>query len=67
MLWDLIIFMDLPHARNIQTIIEQDTVVNKVMPVENQPLMIAKAVEFLREYSHNKKAIFSLLSHVSSS
>ena len=53
-------FYGFTHARNIQTIIEQDTVVNKVMPVENQPLMIAKAVEFLREYSHNKKKPFFL-------
>ena len=53
-------FYGFTHARNIQTIIEQDTVVKEVKPVENQPLMIAKATEFLKERSLNKEKPFFL-------
>jgi len=53
-------FYGFTHARNIQTIIEQDTVVKEVKPVENQPLMIAKAIEFLKERSLNKEKPFFL-------
>ena len=53
-------FYGFTHARNIQTIIEQDTVVKEVKPVENQPLMIAKAIEFLKECSLNKEKPFFL-------
>lgn len=53
-------FYGFTHARNIQTIIEQDTVLKKVKPVENQPLMIAKAVEFLNEHALNKQKPFFL-------
>ena len=53
-------FYGFTHARNIHTIIEQDTVVKEVKPVENQPLMIAKAVDFLKEYSSNKQKPFFL-------
>jgi len=40
-------FYGFTHARNIGTVIEQDTVVAHVQPVENQPLMIKKAVEWI--------------------
>ncbi len=40
-------FYGFTHARNIGTIIEQDRVVEEVEEVENQPRMIAKAVEWL--------------------
>ena len=53
-------FYGFTHARNIHTIIEQDTVVKEVKPVENQPLMIAKAVDFLKEYSSHKQRPFFL-------
>ncbi len=53
-------FYGFTHARNFQTIIEQDTVVMKVEPVENQPLMIARAVEFLKEQSSNQEKPFFL-------
>ena len=53
-------FYGFTHARNIQTVIEQDTVVREVKPVENQPLMIARAVDFLKEQSSNKEKPFFL-------
>ena len=40
-------FYGFTHARNIEMVIEQDTVVKRVKAVENQPLMIARAVEYL--------------------
>jgi arylsulfatase A len=40
-------FYGFTHARNIGTIIEQDQVVASVEEVENQPLMIKKAVEWI--------------------
>lgn len=40
-------FYGFTHARNIGTIIEQDRVVENVAEVENQPRMIAKAVEWI--------------------
>ncbi len=40
-------FYGFTHARNIGTIIEQYRVVAHVKPVENQPLMAKKAVEWL--------------------
>jgi len=40
-------FYGFTHARNIGTIVEQDHVVAHVEPVENQPLMLKKAVEWL--------------------
>ena len=42
-------FYGFTHARNIGTIIEQDRVVAHVEEVENQPLMIKKAVEWIGE------------------
>ncbi len=44
-------FYGFTHARNIGTIIEQDTVVKEVQPVENQPLMVARAVDYLKQRS----------------
>ena len=44
-------FYGFTHARNIGTIIEQDTVIKKVEAVENQPLMVAKAIKFLQQRS----------------
>ncbi|MEI7732585.1 MAG: arylsulfatase [Verrucomicrobiota bacterium] len=40
-------FCGFTHARNIGTIIEQDHVVAHVEPVENQPLMLKKALEWI--------------------
>lgn len=40
-------FYGFTHARNIGTIIEQDPVITHVEPVENQPLMLKKAVEWI--------------------
>ncbi len=40
-------FYGFTHARNIGTIVEQDHVVAHVEPVENQPLMAKKAVEWI--------------------
>jgi arylsulfatase A len=40
-------FYGFTHARNIGTIIEQDRVVENVAEVDNQPRMIAKAVEWI--------------------
>ena len=44
-------FYGFTHARNIGTIIEQDTVIKEIKAVENQPLMVAKAIEFLQQRS----------------
>ena len=40
-------FLGFTHARNIGTVIEQDRVVAHVEPVENQPLMLKKAIEWI--------------------
>ncbi|MCA8974291.1 MAG: arylsulfatase [Planctomycetes bacterium] len=40
-------FYGFTHARNIATVLEQDRVVAHVDPVDNQPLMIAKAVDYI--------------------
>ncbi len=40
-------FCGFTHARNIGTIIEQDRVVTHVEPVDNQPLMLTKALEWI--------------------
>jgi arylsulfatase A len=47
-------FCGFTHARNIETIIEQDRVVAHVADVENQPRMIAKAVEWLEQREADK-------------
>ncbi len=44
-------FCGFTHARNIGTIIEQDRVVAHVEPVDNQPLMIDKAVNYINQRS----------------
>lgn len=40
-------FYGFTHARNIETVIEQDRVVETVADVQNQPRMISKAVEWI--------------------
>ena len=47
-------FCGFTHARNIGTIIEQDQVIAHVEAVENQPLMIKKAVEWIDQQQPNK-------------
>jgi len=47
-------FQGFTHARNIETIIEQERVVAHVRAVENQPRMIAKAVEWLEQREAGK-------------
>lgn len=47
-------FYGFTHARNIETIIEQDRVVAHVAAAENQPRMIAKAVEWLEQREADK-------------
>ena len=47
-------FYGFTHARNIETIIEQDRVVAHVADVKNQPRMIAKAVEWLEQRQADK-------------
>lgn len=42
-------FCGFTHARNIGSVIEQDRVVAHVEPVDNQPLMIKKAVAYVDE------------------
>lgn len=42
-------FCGFTHARNIGTIIEQDRVIAHVEPIENQPLMIEKALTYIDE------------------
>lgn len=51
-------FCGYTHARNISTIIEQDRVVANVQPVENQPLMIKKAVEWIDAQAKSGKPFF---------
>ncbi len=51
-------FYGFTHTRNIGSIIEQDAVVANVDAVENQPLMIRKAVEYLEHRSTEKKPFF---------
>ncbi len=47
-------FYGFTHARNIGTIIEQDRVVENVNAVDNQPRMIAKAVEWIEKRDADK-------------
>jgi len=53
-------FYGFTHARNIGTIIEQDGVVENVAEVDNQPRMIAKAVQWIEQ----RAAVLPLLPHV---
>jgi arylsulfatase A len=47
-------FYGYTHARNIGTIIEQDRVVENVPEVDNQPRMIAKAVQWIGQRKNDK-------------
>jgi arylsulfatase A len=47
-------FYGFTHARNIGTIIEQDKAITHVEAVENQPLMIRKAVEWIGQQKADK-------------
>jgi arylsulfatase A len=51
-------FCGFTHARNIGTIIEQDCVVAHVTPVENQPLMAKKAVEWIDQRAKDGRPFF---------
>ena len=51
-------FYGFTHARNIGSIIEQDRVVANVKGVENQPLMIKQALQYIEERSREKKPFF---------
>lgn len=51
-------FYGFTHARNIGTIIENDRVVANVKPVENQPRMIRKAVEWIDARAKADKPFF---------
>jgi arylsulfatase A-like enzyme len=51
-------FYGFTHARNIGTIIEQDAVVANVEPVENQPLMIRKAIDWIDQRADSDKPFF---------
>jgi len=53
-------FYGFTHARNIGCILEQDVVVSHVKSVENQPLMIARALEYIDERSRSEKQPFFL-------
>jgi arylsulfatase A-like enzyme len=47
-------FYGFTHARNIETIIEQDRVVENVKDFDNQPRMIAKALEWIQKREADK-------------
>ena len=51
-------FLGFTHARNIGTIIEQNSVVSHVNPDENQPLMIRKAIEWIDERAKSDNPFF---------
>ena len=51
-------FYGFTHARNIGMIIEQDTVVKQVKAVENQPIMVEKAVQFINDQKKSEKPFF---------
>ena len=51
-------FYGFTHARNIGSIIEQDTVVANIDAVENQPLMIKQAVKYITERGENEQPFF---------
>ena len=42
-------FCGFTHARNIQSVIEQDEVIAHIEPIESQPLLMNKALEWLAE------------------
>jgi len=51
-------FYGFTHARNIGSIIEQDKVVANVRGIENQPMMIKKALQYLEERSREDEPFF---------
>jgi arylsulfatase A len=51
-------FYGFTHARNIGSIIEQDRVVANVDSVENQPLMIQKATQYLEQRASKEAPFF---------
>lgn len=51
-------FLGFTHARNIGTILEQNSVVSHVKPDENQPLMIRKAIEWIDERAKSDEPFF---------
>ena len=53
-------FYGFTHARNIGCILEQDRVVSHIKAIENQPLMISKALDYITERSRSEKQPFFL-------
>ena len=51
-------FYGFTHARNIGGIIEQDKVVANVKGIENQPMMIKKALKYLDQRAKEEKPFF---------
>ncbi len=51
-------FYGFTHARNIGSVIEQQRVVAHVEPVENQPLMIHKAIDYIEQRSAKNQPFF---------
>jgi arylsulfatase A len=51
-------FCGFTHARNIGSVIEQDRVVAHVTPVENQPLLIKKAVDWIDGCVKDRRPFF---------
>jgi arylsulfatase A-like enzyme len=51
-------FYGFTHARNIGSVIQQDTVVANVEGIENQPLMIRKAIEYIEKRAGKSDPFF---------
>ncbi len=51
-------FCGFTHAGNIRTVIEQDSVIANVEPVDNQPLMLEKALEYIQQRAAEEKPFF---------
>ncbi len=51
-------FCGFTHARNIGSILEQNAVIDHVEPVENQPLMLEKAVGWIDAQAENDAPFF---------
>lgn len=54
-------FKGFTHARNIDTVIEQNKVVQNVEDVENQPLLAKRTVEYLNDPARKEKPFFLYL------
>ncbi len=52
------VFCGYTEARSIQTVIENDRVLGKYEPVDVQPLMVKKAVEYIDSRAKNPKPFF---------